>query len=142
MHIDHRHDQRGARPNDSAGRRAIPPGACVSPNTILLARRIVTSALVVVLVLGLMMRPSAIAGTSVYCSRSADCAPCDLMPGECTHATACLKLMPTADIATIFHGPGEALWMAATHHKLAGVEVPPEQPPPIAVRDATCPPSV
>ncbi len=99
--------------------------------------RLLTSALVAIVALGLAMRPSTVAWASVSCDGMAICDPCDLMPGGCTHALACLKVIPSESAAQISDpGRNERVWTPASHH-LAGVEVPPEQPPPIVVRESS-----
>jgi hypothetical protein len=93
--------------------------------------RLLSSALIVIVVLGLAVRPYAAACASLSCDGMVNCDPCDAMPHECPHALACVKLIPQEETAEITGLYWDKLDWERGSPRVAGIEVPPEHPPPI-----------
>jgi hypothetical protein len=53
------------------------------------------------------------------------------MPHECPHALACVKLIPQEETAEITGLYGDKVDWERGSPRVAGIEVPPEHPPPI-----------
>ncbi len=93
--------------------------------------RLLTPVLIVILVLGLVVRPYAVACASLSCDRMVNCDQCDAMPSACPQALACVKVIPQEDTARIAGLSWDKVeWEIVSPH-LAGLQVPPERPPPI-----------
>ncbi len=93
--------------------------------------RLLSSGLIVIVVLGLAVRPYAAACASLSCDRMANCDQCDAVPRGCPQALACVKVIPQGDTAGIADLSSDKVeWEIGSPH-LAGIDVPPERPPPI-----------
>jgi hypothetical protein len=93
--------------------------------------RLLTPALIVIVVLGLAVRPYAVACASLSCDGMVHCDPCDAMPRGCPHALACVKFIPQEDTAEITGLYWDKVDWETGSPGLAGIKVPPEHPPPI-----------
>jgi hypothetical protein len=120
-----RRDQSGASRPRAKFRNGPRVGRCSKPLT-----RLLTPALIVIVVLGLAVRPYAAACASLSCDRMVNCDPCDAMPRGCPHALACVKVIPQEDTTKIA-GPDREVPSETGSPHLAGIQVPPEHPPPI-----------
>jgi hypothetical protein len=93
--------------------------------------RLLASILIVIVVLGLAVRPYAVACASSSCDRMVNCDQCDAVPGACPQGLACVNAIPQEHTARIAGAPWDKVeWELGSSH-LAGIEVPPERPPPI-----------
>jgi hypothetical protein len=93
--------------------------------------RLLSSALILIVVLGLAVRPYAVACASLSCDGMVTCGPCDATPRECPHALACAKFIPQEDTAKITGLYWDKVDWETGSPRLAGMEVPPKHPPPI-----------
>jgi hypothetical protein len=93
--------------------------------------RLLAPVLIVIVVLGLAVRPYAVACASSSCDRMVNCDQCDAVPGACPQGLACVNAIPLEHTARIA-GPSwdKVGWEPGSSH-LAGIEVPPERRPPI-----------
>jgi len=96
-----------------------------------LLTRLLAPILIVIVVLGLAVRPYAVACASSSCDRMVNCDQCDAVPGACPQGLACVNAIPQEHPARIA-GPfwDKVEWEPGSSH-LAGIEVPPERRPPI-----------
>ena len=93
--------------------------------------RLLSSALIVMVVPGLAVRPYAAACASLACDRMVNCDRCDAVPGACPQALACVKVIPQQDVVRIAALSWDKVeWETGSPH-LVGIQVPPERPPPI-----------
>lgn len=93
--------------------------------------RLLAPVLIVIVVLGLAVRPYAVACASSSCDRMVNCDQCDAVPGACPQALACVNAIPHEDTARIAGPSWDTVeWETGSLH-LTGIEVPPERPPPI-----------
>lgn len=129
MHTDTPHC-REIRPRWLGRRTLVRIGSSFWPRSTVLTR-ILKSALVAIVVLGLAIWPSTVAWASVSCDGMAICHPCDAVPRGCPHALACVKLIPQKDTAEITGPYWDKVDWETGSPRLAGMEVPPEHPPPI-----------
>jgi hypothetical protein len=61
-----------------------------------------------------------------------NCDQCDAVPGACPQALACVNAIPQEDTTRVADPSWDTVeWETGSLH-LAGIAVPPEQPPPIA----------
>ena len=93
--------------------------------------RFLSSALIVIVVLGLAVRPYAAACASLSCDGMVNCDPCDAMPLGCPHALACVKVIPQKGTAEITGPYWDKVDWETGSPRLAGIELPPAHPPPI-----------
>ena len=93
--------------------------------------RLLSSALIVIVVLGLAVRPYAAACASLSCDGMVNCDPCDAMPLGCPHALACVKVIPQKGTAEITGPYWDKVDWETGSSRLAGIQVLPEHPPPI-----------
>jgi hypothetical protein len=96
-----------------------------------LVMRLLAPVLIVIVVLGLAVRPYAVACASSSCDRMVNWDQCDAVPGACPQGLACVNAIPQEHTARIA-GPSwdKVEWEPGSSH-LAGIEVPPERRPPI-----------
>ena len=121
-----RRDPSGASRPAATFRTGPRVGRCLKPLT-----RLLSSALIVIVVLGLAVRPYAAACASLSCDGMVNCDPCDAMPRGCPHAPACVKVIPREDTAEITGPYWDNVDWETGSPRLAGIHVPPEHPPPI-----------
>ena len=121
-----RKDQSGASGPGAASRTGPRVGRCSKPLT-----RLLTPVLILVVALGLAVRPYTVACASLSCDRMVNCDQCDAVPGACPQALACVKVIPQGDTGRIAGLSWDKVeWETGSPH-LAGIQVPPERPPPI-----------
>src|SRR5260370_42249723 len=67
------------------------------------------------------------------CDRMVNCDQCDAVPGPCPQALACVKVIPQQHTAQITGLYWDKVDWETGSPRLAGMEVPPEHPPPIVL---------
>jgi hypothetical protein len=96
-----------------------------------LLARLLAPILIVIVVLGLAVRPYAVACASSSCDRMVNCDQCDAVPGACPQGLACVNAIPQEDTARIAGPSWHKVEWEPGSSLMAGIEVPPERPPPI-----------